>query len=783
MSNKRPVIIQALILPLLAGSVTACGSATVDPILVRNTAPGTVHSSSLNPGTGQFSDAAAVATPGEGGVVTAQAGSTPGHDFSPATADTVTLAGSAFRPELQTMTFPISHIGLAHFVRISGFLAVSALLLGLGSLVRSMYTGSSDPTPGATAGDPVTGSNEATPSTAATTVQPTPQTTVSTTSASPVSSAEVPPTTTETRTTTTTSTEATTAVGPATSTTAGTTPATEVPEDDGESETTATTTAEPTPASTTSVSSTTATTSAEPTPASTTSVSSTTVMTSAEPTPASTTSVSSTTVATSAEPTPAEPTVQPEPKSERELALEELQKQVNRAEQLIPRMGVYGESLKGLLRAPKAILANPQHTKADGIRAASAQLEKFTTQFVGYAGIDETSDETAEEARRAKIRQIVEQIRTQYEPQARGIGLRVNIDNALSRAQAVLDDPEATLEALATEERTIAIDRDRIGEQFDAEQQKIQQHDEQQAAAKAELAARPITPWTLDGETQHITVKEIYDVAQLVKKTLPDGRTADSDPEYDDFDSIDAVVGGFDGPGYRQAKALMDDIHATIRAEIDDGKGYFYTKDKDQWVQYVLPAEDVATLQPIMALNDRYSQRMLVNINTLRRNLGLNEYTLAPLSDYQKAQMIVHGIAEYEQGLHGGADGGPATGHTRTKAIQLVPHEQANGWNENYYGSYNNPETASHMTPEFLADEFFNLVLNESENFRDNPDDLAAAGHFLNAVSYGFEYFYGAITPGEITDQPHGQRKYRVSMTDFFYKLATEKDKEFLENL
>ncbi|MEZ2122686.1 hypothetical protein [Corynebacterium sp. CCM 9203] len=754
-------------------------------------------------------------------MVTAQAGSTPGHDFSPATADTVTLAGSAFRPELQTMTFPISHIGLAHFVRISGFLAVSALLLGLGSLVRSMYTGSSDPTPGATAGDPVTGSNEATPSTAATTVQPTPQTTVSTTSASPVSSAEVPPTTTETRTTTTTSTEATTAVGPATSTTAGTTPATEVPEDDGESETTVATSAEPTPASTTSVSSTTVATSAEPTPASTTSVSSTTVatsaeptpasttsvssttvatsaeptpasttsvssttvMTSAEPTPASTTSVSSTTVMTSAEPTPAEPTVQPEPKSERELALEELQKQVNRAEQLIPRMGVYGESLKGLLRAPKAILANPQHTKADGIRAASAQLERFTTQFVGYAGIDETSDETAEEARRAKIREIVEQIRTQYEPQARGIGLRVNIDNALSRAQAVLDDPEATLEALATEERTIAIDRDRIGEQFDAEQQKIQQHDEQQAAAKAELAARPITPWTLDGETQHITVKEIYDVAQLVKKTLPDGRTADSDPEYDDFDSIDAVVGGFDGPGYRQAKALMDDIHATIRAEIDDGKGYFYTKDKDQWVQYVLPAEDVATLQPIMALNDRYSQRMLVNINTLRRNLGLNEYTLAPLSDYQKAQMIVHGIAEYEQGLHGGADGGPATGHTRTKAIQLVPHEQANGWNENYYGSYNNPETASHMTPEFLADEFFNLVLNESENFRDNPDDLAAAGHFLNAVSYGFEYFYGAITPGEITDQPHGQRKYRVSMTDFFYKLATEKDKEFLENL
>ena len=267
-----------------------------------------------------------------------------------------------------------------------------------------------------------------------------------------------------------------------------------------------------------------------------------------------------------------------------------------------------------------------------------------------------------------------------------------------------------------------------------------------------------------------------------MKKTLPEGQTADTDPEYDQFESIDEVVGGFDSPEYQAAKELSDEIHEIVREEIRNGKGDFYDSDKDTWVQYVLPDDKVATLKPMIDLNDRYNERMLKNINKLRHNLGLKDLILAPLSDYQKAQMIVHSITEYESGLHGGKDGGVGSGHTRTKAVKLVPHEPDNGWNENYYGSYNNPETARHMTPEFLADEFFNLVLNESENFKDDPDNLAAAGHFNNDVTYDLTHFYGSIVPGEITNAPYDQKKYRVSMTDLFYKLPTEEEKEYLEN-
>ena len=96
------------------------------------------------------------------------------------------------------------------------------------------------------------------------------------------------------------------------------------------------------------------------------------------------------------------------------------------------------------------------------------------------------------------------------------------------------------------------------------------------------------------------------------------------------------------------------------------------------------------------------------------------------------------------------------------------------GWNENYYGSYNTPETAAHMTPEFLADEFFTLVLNESKQFKDSPENLADAGHFNNDIDYDMEFFYGTVTLGEISPESYNRKKYRVSMTDVFHKRLSK---------
>ena len=271
------------------------------------------------------------------------------------------------------------------------------------------------------------------------------------------------------------------------------------------------------------------------------------------------------------------------------------------------------------------------------------------------------------------------------------------------------------------------------------------------------------------------TLDQIVDRAKLVSQMIP---TNPDDKVYDNFKSVEAYL-QVGTPEYTKMQSVLDSIKARIRAQLDAGKGNLFGKDSEL-IDTVPTEEEVEALKPLIELSDAYTNRAREDMNLMRHAIGLKDYETPEVSDRRKAMMVVHALAEYEAGL---IPKYQAYTHLGTVASKLIPTAIIEGTNENYFPSYNAPTVAKRLTPEYLADIFVNLDLQEGIRYYKDlfTDTKGLSGHFTNVIDFENQYMTAAAIIGNIKEAEYGYKKYYVSMTDFFWELADDKYKQILK--
>ena len=271
------------------------------------------------------------------------------------------------------------------------------------------------------------------------------------------------------------------------------------------------------------------------------------------------------------------------------------------------------------------------------------------------------------------------------------------------------------------------------------------------------------------------TLDQIVDRAKLVSQMIP---TNPDDKVYDNFKSVEDYL-QVGTPEYTKMQNALDSIKARIRAQLDAGKGNLFGKDSEL-IDTVPTDEEVEALKPLIELSDAYTNRAREDMNLMRHAIGLKDYETPEVSDRRKAMMVVHALAEYEAGL---IPKYQAYTHLGTVASKLIPTAIIKGTNENYFPSYNVPTVAKRLTPEYLADIFVNLDLQEGIRYYKDlfTDTKGLSGHFTNVIDFENQYMTAAAIIGNIKEAEYGYKKYYVSMTDFFWELADDKYKQILK--
>lgn len=271
------------------------------------------------------------------------------------------------------------------------------------------------------------------------------------------------------------------------------------------------------------------------------------------------------------------------------------------------------------------------------------------------------------------------------------------------------------------------------------------------------------------------TLDQIVDRAKLVSQMIP---TNPDDKVYDNFKSVEDYL-QVGTPEYTKMQSVLDSIKARIRAQLDAGKGNLFGKDSEL-IDTVPTEEEVEALKPLIELSDAYTNRVREDMNLMRHAIGLKDYETPEVSDRRKAMMVVHALAEYEAGL---IPKYQAYTHLGTVASKLIPTAIIEGTNENYFPSYNAPTVAKRLTPEYLADIFVNLDLQEGIRYYKDlfTDTKGLSGHFTNVIDFENQYMTAAAIIGNIKEAEYGYKKYYVSMTDFFWELADDKYKQILK--
>lgn len=271
------------------------------------------------------------------------------------------------------------------------------------------------------------------------------------------------------------------------------------------------------------------------------------------------------------------------------------------------------------------------------------------------------------------------------------------------------------------------------------------------------------------------TLDQIVDRAKLVSQMIP---TNPDDKVYDNFKSVEDYL-QVGTPEYTKMQSVLDSIKARIRAQLDAGKGNLFGKDSEL-IDTVPTEEEVEALKPLIELSDAYTNRAREDMNLMRHAIGLKDYETPEVSDRRKAMMVVHALAEYEAGL---IPKYQAYTHLGTVASKLIPTAIIEGTNENYFPSYNAPTVAKRLTPEYLADIFVNLDLQEGIRYYKDlfTDTKGLSGHFTNVIDFENQYMTAAAIIGNIKEAEYGYKKYYVSMTDFFWELADDKYKQILK--
>lgn len=257
-------------------------------------------------------------------------------------------------------------------------------------------------------------------------------------------------------------------------------------------------------------------------------------------------------------------------------------------------------------------------------------------------------------------------------------------------------------------------------------------------AKTKELIDKIITSATKENEVtdyiedyKEIPVETVKEVAQDVKNSL----TAD----YTDYESIESILS--------KKTDNTDEVFKKIHDEIK----------KD--INYEILESDYEDLQVYFEINDRYTKRMVENINTLRSELGLAPLNYIELSDQAKAAMFAHTLAEGNKGDHLTSSNSSilvseiGTDKENMSPLTFAPVSDVLG-----------VET----TIEALADKMFKKELNESKSYstEGNKDD----GHLHNIIAgKSGSTAYGALV---ITGVKNGERLFDKDVLYYHYSIT-----------
>lgn len=198
-----------------------------------------------------------------------------------------------------------------------------------------------------------------------------------------------------------------------------------------------------------------------------------------------------------------------------------------------------------------------------------------------------------------------------------------------------------------------------------------------------------------------ISIEEVKEVAENILATIPE---KSDDDAYNSYESIDSIIS--------KKTDTKDETFNRIYDEIKMNQNY------------QLSESDYEDLRIYFEINDRYTKRMIENINTLRSELGLSPLNYVELSDKAKAAMFAHTVA-----------GEIAKNHVTTRNGAIVYKEIGFG------GENLQPLTSAEkfnkigapMTVEALADLMFKKELNEYKYYSHESND--DNGHLHNIIS------------------------------------------------
>lgn len=169
----------------------------------------------------------------------------------------------------------------------------------------------------------------------------------------------------------------------------------------------------------------------------------------------------------------------------------------------------------------------------------------------------------------------------------------------------------------------------------------------------------------------------------------------------------------------------------------------------------------------VREVNRRYSQRMVNNINKLRSDLSIRQLSLLNVSNQSLNNALInHSIDEYVANNH----------TTKTDSNMNIINSHATWKAENFLMVNISSSNLYDISPEYIADEFFRLILKENTAFLSNPNSVDA-GHLKNILNNSTQY-YGSLYVDNITTQkgPGGIfgnkeiTRVKNSATDLFFK-------------
>ncbi|MGV2393553.1 UNVERIFIED_CONTAM: hypothetical protein O8I53_11695 [Campylobacter lari] len=170
---------------------------------------------------------------------------------------------------------------------------------------------------------------------------------------------------------------------------------------------------------------------------------------------------------------------------------------------------------------------------------------------------------------------------------------------------------------------------------------------------------------------------------------------------------------------------VINKYRELFKEEIKQGRGEL---DTDDLAKVTLEERDIEVLKPLINFNDSYTNFQINRINNLRKKLHIKELInlSKSLSIKDKAKLILQGILGYTRGEFiknnevNNQGKKLLTGHGYNISTDEVMKDNGFYYNENYYGSYNNPLVSiktKGLTADFVSNVFFKTIMGERKAY------------------------------------------------------------------